>query len=422
MRDPGPALSALVVALVLVSSPLLAGREAVPLRTPPLRPAPALFPLAEGTGVLLTRVYANAARDDEFVEIGNAGYEAIDMSGWSLTDGEARSTFPLDAIIPPASRLVVTRNSTSYTQDTLAIADFTFDRGDARPMEGGVLRLADTGDEIRLIDATGGVADAYLWGESSDLGVGWMGRPADAMGRGQIAVRASDRRGGWVDTDSAQDWEGFRRYRLGQSGFAPEAFEIRASLTAVLSPDAGDVPLLSFLSSARDTIDVTVYTFTSESIASLLADQARRGVRVRVLLDASPVGGVEDSEHRIIGGLLEADVEVRWLTGGNDVVKRYRYLHAKYVIVDGRAAWIGSENFGDAGFPRTAAPGIEVGPSPWKTPRLRGSSRRCSKQISIRVGGIRLPPSSSRGFRFRVPPNRRRGARRLSRGSYEPGS
>src|SRR3989475_355066 len=59
----------------------------------------------------------------------------------------------------------------------------------------------------------------------------------------------------------------------------------------------------------------------------------------------------ERPEHRVVGGLLAAGVEVRWLSGGPEVVKRYRYLHAKYAIVDRRVAWIGSENFGNAGFP-----------------------------------------------------------------------
>src|SRR5439155_13016187 len=35
-------------------------------------------------------------------------------------------------------------------------------------------------------------------------------------------------------------------------------------------------------------------------------------------------------------------------------VKRYRFLHAKYAVVDARATWIGSENFGEAGFPTGA--------------------------------------------------------------------
>src|SRR3989454_1832065 len=217
-------------------------------------------------------------------------------------------------------------------------------------MEGDVLRLADAGDEVVLVDSAGTVVDVYAWGDSSYVDAGWTGRAAERMGRGEIAVRARDS-GGWIDGDTAADWEGLRHHRWGQSSFAPGPIELGGATTAVLSPDAGDLPLLRLLGSARATIEVGVYTFQSERIASVLGAAAERGVHVRVLLDGSPVGGVDDDEHRVVGGLLAAGVEVRWLAGGPEVVKRYRYLHAKYAIVDGRVAWIGSENFGNAGFP-----------------------------------------------------------------------
>jgi phosphatidylserine/phosphatidylglycerophosphate/cardiolipin synthase-like enzyme len=171
------------------------------------------------------------------------------------------------------------------------------------------------------------------------------------MGRGEIAVRTTDSRGAWIDRDAAADWEGLRHERLGQSAFDPPEMAVRGPITAVLSPDDGDLPLLRFLSSAQSTIEMGVYTFTSERIASVLASAAGHGVRVRVFLESAPVGGTEPREHRVVAGLLAAGADVRWLAGGPDVVKRYRYLHAKYAIVDARAAWIGSENFGDAGFP-----------------------------------------------------------------------
>src|SRR3989441_11554425 len=171
------------------------------------------------------------------------------------------------------------------------------------------------------------------------------------MGRGEVAVRATDGGGGWLDRDTSDDWEGLRHYRLGQSAFDRSPMELQGATTAVLSPDAGDLPLLRLLGSTRSTIEVGVYTFQSERIASVLGAAAERGVHVRVLLDGSPVGGVEDDEHRVVGGLLASGVEVRWLAGGPEVVKRDRYLHAKYAIVDGRVAWIGSEDFGDGGFP-----------------------------------------------------------------------
>ena len=348
MRASGPALAALLAALVLAPSSLPAGREADAL---PPRPAPAFFSATDPDHLLLVRVYANAARDDEFVEIGNPRPEPVDMSGWSLTDGEATATFPLDSILPGGGRLLVARNATSYAEDTLMVADFAFEAGAARRMEGQVPRLADAGDEVLLRDPNGRLVDVYAWGSSSYEGLGWVGRPAERMGRGEIAVRRSGAYETWIDRDTAEDWEDLRHERLGQSAFFPTEMTLRGRTTAVRSPDEGDVPLLRFLSSAESTIEVAVYTFTSERIASVLAAAAERGVQVRVLLDGAPVGGIEDAEHRVVGGLLAAGVEVRWLAGGPDIVKRYRYLHAKYAVVDARAAWIGSENFGDPGFP-----------------------------------------------------------------------
>jgi cardiolipin synthase A/B len=335
-----------LAALLLASSPS-AARETETLSPPPFAPAPFL---GSPGPVVVSRVYASAARDDEFVEIANVGPIPRDLAGWALTDREATATFPLDSILPAGGRLVVTRNATDYEEDLLVPADFTWESGNVRRMGGGILRLADAGDEVLLLDSNGTVIDAYAWGKSSYDGAGWIDRPAMRMGRGEIAVRHGDGTGGWSDTDSAQDWEGARRYRLGQSSFDLVRFDLSGPVSAVLSPDDGDGPLLGFLSSAATTIEIGVYTLTGDRIASVLADAAQRGVRVRILLDGGPVGGIEDDEHRIIGGLLLAGAEVRWLSGGSDVVKRYRYLHAKYVIVDARAAWIGSENFGDAAF------------------------------------------------------------------------
>ena len=340
----------LVAAFLLAAPPLPAAREAEPLPPCP-RPAPALFSAEADGSVLLVRVYANAPRDNEFVEIGNRYAVPLDLTGWSLTDREATAVFPVDSFLPASGRLLITRNASSYAEDTFATADFTFETGEGRRMDGGVPRLADAGDEILLLDPAGSVMDAYAWGDSTYQGMGWTDRASERMGRGEVAVRLRDANGGWIDRDVAQDWEGLRHHRLGQSSFDLESFDLHGTVTAVLSPDEGDGPLLGFLGSAQNTIEVGVYTFTSERIAGVLEDAAGRGVRVRVLLDGGPVGGIDEEELNITHDLERAGVEVRWLKGGSDVVKRYRFLHAKYAIVDAQAAWIGSENFGDAGFP-----------------------------------------------------------------------
>src|SRR5437899_6360803 len=350
VRAQGRARAAWLAALLLASSPLRAESEADHLR-PLSRPASAPFFQASPPDALLVRVYASTARDDEFVEIGNPRPQSLDRSGWTSTDGEGTARCLVESILLAGGRLLVTRNAKSYVEDTLEAADFTLGAGDARQMEGEVLRLADAGDEVVLLDSAGTVVDVYAWGDSSYVDAGWTGRAAERMGRGEIAVRAPDGNGGWIDRDTADDWEDLRHHRLGQSSFNPRPIELQGATTAVLSPDAGDLPLLRLLGSARATIEVGVYTFQSERIASVLGASSERGVHVRVLLAGAPVGGVDDDEHRVVGGLLAAGVEVRWLAGGPEVVKRSRYPHAKYAIVDARVAWIGSENFGNAGFP-----------------------------------------------------------------------
>ena len=340
-----------LLAVLLASNSLPSGCGA---DVPPPPPPAALFPAdAAAAAVHIVRVYPNAARDDEFIELGNAGGAPADLGGWSLTDGEASAVFPPSTWLEAGGRLLATRNATSYAEDERRRADFTYDRGEARPMEGGVLRLADAGDEVLLCDAAGRVADAYVYGASAYAGAGWNGTPAPAPGRGEIATRAASAEG-WEDHDDASDWDGIRRFRLGQSSFDPPAVDVAAEPLVLVSPDDGRGRMLSFLASADRTLEAAVYTLTSEAIAAVLADRARAGVRVRVLLEGSPVGGVEDRERGLVGGLLDAGAQVRFLSGGLDAVKRYRYLHAKYAVVDGAAVLVGSENFGDSGFP---APG-----------------------------------------------------------------
>src|SRR2546426_6472162 len=111
------------------------------------------------------------------------------MSGWSITDGEATATFPLDSILSGGGRLLVARNATSYAEDTLRAADFAFEAGAAPRMGGQGPRLADAGDEGLLPDPNGTPVDVDALGSSSYDGLGWIGRPAGRMGRGGNTVR-----------------------------------------------------------------------------------------------------------------------------------------------------------------------------------------------------------------------------------------
>ena len=91
----------------------------------------------------------------------------------------------------------------------------------------------------------------------------------------------------------------------------------------------------SLIRSAKETIDVEIYVFTSEDIVRELADAQKRGVRVRVIMEPR----VEDSRKGKVFSLLEASgIEVRWASF------EYKLTHSKMIIVDGKTALVGSIN------------------------------------------------------------------------------
>src|ERR1700742_2234432 len=53
----------------------------------------------------------------------------------------------------------------------------------------------------------------------------------------------------------------------------------------VTAPDQGYQPVYSFIASAHHTVDMTMYELVDTKAEQVLADDAHRGLRVRVILD-----------------------------------------------------------------------------------------------------------------------------------------
>ena len=117
-----------------------------------------------------------------------------------------------------------------------------------------------------------------------------------------------------------------------------------AQVTAFVLPDAPDVARET-LRAADDRILLAGYTFTSERVTEALVDAARRGVRVRVLVDDAPVGGLTTREAQRLDRLARAGVEVR-VIGGTGA--RFSYHHPKYAVVD-HTALVLTENWKPSG-------------------------------------------------------------------------
>ncbi len=101
-------------------------------------------------------------------------------------------------------------------------------------------------------------------------------------------------------------------------------------------PHAGYGFLDAAIDAARRSIDVSMYELSDQTIEHDLVAKARDGVVVRVLLNSDYDGR---EENAAAASLLRAgSVHVAWAPAGT-------IFHAKYVVIDGRTAFIGTGNF-----------------------------------------------------------------------------
>jgi phosphatidylserine/phosphatidylglycerophosphate/cardiolipin synthase-like enzyme len=129
-------------------------------------------------------------------------------------------------------------------------------------------------------------------------------------------------------------------------GYEPRPVLVRsgAQATAFVLPDAPTVALAP-LRAADERILLAGYTFTSARVTRALLNASARGVRVRVLLDDAPVGGITTRQARQLDRLARGGVEVR-VIGGEGA--RFSFHHPKYAVVD-HSALVLTENWKPSG-------------------------------------------------------------------------
>ena len=106
-------------------------------------------------------------------------------------------------------------------------------------------------------------------------------------------------------------------------------------LSLLVEPQAGMTPLYDVMSSARRSLDMTMYELSDTAAEQILIADHRRGVRVRVLLDHDYSGGTVN--QAAYSTLSSAGVAVAW---ANDA----EIFHQKTITVDGAESAIMTGN------------------------------------------------------------------------------
>lgn len=119
------------------------------------------------------------------------------------------------------------------------------------------------------------------------------------------------------------------------SGVLPAGFEVE--------PADGVGALIQAVDRAQTTVYLEAYVLTHRRIIRALERASAQGVKVYVVLEHQPFGmGLQpESAARQIRA---AGIHVRWGRPG------FRYTHAKFLLLDGRLAIIGTANFSRAAF------------------------------------------------------------------------
>lgn len=319
------------------------------------------------TGILIDAVlYDGYERNDadEAVRIVNLTALPMNLAGWKLGDGSTTVELPATAQVNAGSTAWIARDSAAFSRQFGFAPDI---------ITTGWPGFANQGDEVLLILPDSRVADGLVYGSGSVTQSWWQGaavQPFRAGGlfavEGQILYRRSDPQTGQrvPDTDSRADWAqtpddvlGGRKVQYPgwelDRFFVPLQVTETAVITVGVAPDNALTIWLNAIARAEQQITIESLTFEHATLAAALTAAARRGVDVAVLLEGDPPAGLKDQE-RWACMQLELAGGACWFMIRDDeaaIHDRYRYLHGKFMIVDGQVLVVSSENLSPHSLP-----------------------------------------------------------------------
>lgn len=117
------------------------------------------------------------------------------------------------------------------------------------------------------------------------------------------------------------------------SAFQPAGHCLNGTVEAIISPPA-EKQMTAAVSSARRTLDIMLFQFSSSAMKEAVARAIANGAKVRIILEPRVDANIETA--RFLSG---KGAEVRWATTD------FAYTHAKLAIIDGDKTLVGSINW-----------------------------------------------------------------------------
>ncbi len=122
----------------------------------------------------------------EFTTVQNVSNHTVDLSGWTIGDGEGWVRINASIPLRPGDRLSLSPDPASFI--TYYPDESALGYREGRVTFHGSLALADKGDQVDLADPEGVVRDSFSYG-SVTPSAGWTGSPFIPLPKGDMAVR-----------------------------------------------------------------------------------------------------------------------------------------------------------------------------------------------------------------------------------------
>jgi len=308
---------------------------------------------------------------DEAVRLWNGGNQAVDLTGWAISNRGPNKLLPDGLIVSPGEGVWLAKNADAFMRQFGFAPDAVLSTSSPPwPVLGN-----DSG-EFLLLDDSGLVVDSLIY-EDGDTSVGgWSGTavyPYTILpisgSTGQILYRQRDQLTGLPipDTNRASDWAqstddpvNGRKVRYPGWDFDQFFQTMQVTETAVvtiaIAPDNAYDAIVHHIEQAQDSIQIEVQTIENHGIGDALVAAQMRGVTVTMLLEggvAFQMNKIPDAERYQCQRLESAGGDCYFMVNDsdNDIADRYGFSHAKFILIDGRYAIISSENLSPNSLP-----------------------------------------------------------------------
>jgi len=307
--------------------------------------------------------HAHPGFKNEFIKIYNPSNKSVSLSGFYFTNNpydskfdQNKIIFPNNAIIKEKSFLCITQKATDFQIETLEKPDFEYyeNSDDKIPnmTTSEKIYFSNKQGMISLKNSYNHTIDSICYGNITKNITGWQGDTVECVDDGVI-IKRNFNLDSYVDTNTSSDFKNFRLYRIGQSEKNCKIFNFTGKIQTFISPDSSYNAIVDELRKANDSIYLNIYELSSAFLCDELIKCLLRNVSVNILIEGKPVGGSSDTQKFLLKRISTygGKIRVKFSDVENKIYPRYRFNHAKYMIVDNKSVVVESCNWGDTGVP-----------------------------------------------------------------------